>query len=116
MLFPAIPVDSEDLVKLKKLLSGKGGYTCIKEVLVWTNDMEAGTVALPEGKLQELLNLVDIPTTQNRIGGKDLERLVGNLHSIHLTVPGAVVHLYHIQQYLAQGGGGPSLAVSGISL
>ena len=49
--------------------SGMGGkWTYIKEVLGWTIDMEAGTVALPERKLWEILNLVDIPVTQCRIG------------------------------------------------
>ena len=45
----------------------------------WTLDTEAGTVTLPEGKLQELLVLVSIPATQRQMGRKYLERLVGKL-------------------------------------
>ena len=33
---------------------------------------------------------------------KDLERLLGKLHSMHLAVPGAVAHLYYIQHALSQ--------------
>ena len=67
-------------------------------------DTEAGTVALPERKLQELNQLLAIPATQKCIGRKDMERLVGNIQSIHLMVPGEVAHLYQIQSDLAQGG------------
>ena len=44
------------------------------------------------------------PPIQSRIDQKDLERLVGKLRSIHLAVPGAVAHLFHIKRALNQGG------------
>ena len=52
----------------------------------------------------ELLTLVDISATQRRMVQKDLERLVGKPRSMHLAVPGAVAHLFHIQSALNQGG------------
>ena len=57
-------------------------------------------VTLPERKMQKLLTLVDIKTTQCRMVRKDLEHLVGKLHSMHLVVPGAVAHWFHIQRPL----------------
>ena len=47
---------------------------------------------------------MDIPSTQHMMDRKDLERLVGKLRSMHLAVPGAVAHLFHIQRALNQGG------------
>ena len=38
------------------------------------------------------------------MGGKDIERLLGKLLSMHLSVIGAVAHIYHIQRALAQAG------------
>ena len=38
------------------------------------------------------------------MGRKELERLVGKLRFMHLAVPGAVAHLYHIQRALFQAG------------
>ena len=38
------------------------------------------------------------------MGRKELECLVGKLRSMHLAVPGAVAHLYHIQRALSQAG------------
>ena len=84
------------LGECQKILAGEGNWTCIKEVLGRNIDMEAGTVALPERKLQELLTLADIPTVQRHMGRNDVDRLVGKLHSIHLAVAGVVAHIYHI--------------------
>ena len=69
----------------------------------WTLDTEAGAVTLLEKQIQELLTLVDIPATQQRMSWKDLERLVGKLRSVHIAVPGAVAHLFRIKRALAQG-------------
>ena len=102
-LFPSLTGELKDSVIVKKIVAGKGDWTCVKEVLGRILDTEAGTVTLPERILEELLTLVDIPPTQRRMGRKYLERLVGKLRSIHLAVPGAVAHLFHIQRALDQG-------------
>ena len=83
---------------------GEGNWTCKKEVLVWQIETEVGTVALPERKDLELLQLLAIPSTQRQMGRKELERLVRKLRSIYLVVPGAAANLYHIQRALTQGG------------
>ena len=85
-------------------MAEEGDWECVKEVLGWTINTKAGTVALPERKLHELRDLLDILSSQRRMGRKELERLVGKLHSIHLAVPGAVAHLYHIQRAMSQAG------------
>ena len=85
-------------------MAGKGYWTYKKEVLGWQIDTEAGMVALPDQKHLELLQLLAILATHRRFLWKELERLVGKLRSIHLTVPGAVAHIYHIQRALTQGG------------
>ena len=71
---------------------------------MWIIDTEAGKVALPERKLQELRDLLGTPISQRRMGWKELERLVGKLCSMHLAVPGVVAHIYHIQSALSQAG------------
>ena len=76
------------------------------EVLSWTIDTEAGTVALPERKLQELRDLLEIPLFQRHMGRKELEQLVGKLRSMHLGVPGAVEHIYSLPHPTCDGPGG----------
>ena len=91
-------------MSIKILLVGEGKWTCVKEVLGWTLDMEAGVVTLTEQKIRELLTLLDIPAAHFWMVWKDLERLVRNIYSMHLAVPGAMDHLFHIQRDLTQGG------------
>ena len=91
-------------MSVKKIPAGEGGWTYAKEVLGWILDMEAGVVTLPERKLEDILTLVDISNTQCIIVRKDLEGLVGNLCSMHIMVPGVVVHLYQILHTINQGG------------
>ena len=87
---------------MKKLLTGEGDWTYVKEVLRCILDTEAGTVTLLERNIEKLLTLVDILATQHRMVRKDIERLSGKLRSMHLAVPGAVAHLFHIQRALNQ--------------
>ena len=75
-------------MSVKKLLAGEGDWECVKEVLGWIIYTEAGTVALPERKLQELRDLLEIPTTQWRMVKDNLERSVGKLLCMHLAVTG----------------------------
>ena len=91
-------------MSVKNILAKEGDWECVKEVLGWIVATKAGTVALPERKLQEIRDLLDILTTQRRIVRKYLERLVGKLRSMHLVVLGAVTNIYHIQCALAQVG------------
>ena len=104
LLFPSLLGELKDSASVKKLVAGEGGWTCVKEVMGWILETETGKVTPPESKLTELLTLVDIPATQRKMGRKDLECLVGKVRSMHLAVPGAVAHLFHIQRALNQEG------------
>ena len=103
-LFPSLPGELKYSVSVKNLLAVEGDWTCIKGVLGWILDTEAGTVALRERKIEDILTLVDISVTQRSMGKKDLERLVGKIRSMHLAVPGAVAYLFRIHCALNQGG------------
>ena len=103
-LFLSLTGESNDLVRVKRILAGEGDWACVKEVLGWTLYTEVGMPPLLGRKLWELITLVDISVTQYRMGRKDLERLVGNLCSMHLAVPGEVAHLFYIQCALNHGG------------
>ena len=49
---PSLLGEAKDSELVKKLLAGEGYWECVKEVLGWIIETEAGTVALPECKLQ----------------------------------------------------------------
>ena len=75
-IFLSLSGQLKDSVSMKKLVAGEGEWTFVKKFLGWILDTRAGTVTLPDRKLEEPLILVDIPATQRRMGRKDLERLV----------------------------------------
>ena len=60
-------------MSVKKLLAGEEDRTCLKEIIGWILDTEAGMLTLQERKINKILPLVDIPATQRRMGQKDLE-------------------------------------------
>ena len=45
---PSLPGESKYLASVKKILVEEGDWTCVKEVLGWTIDTEAGILALPD--------------------------------------------------------------------
>ena len=104
MDFPSFPGKTKDSVSVKKMMASQGNWTYKKEVLGWLIDTETGTVALPELKHLEILQLLSITARQGRIGRKELERLVGKLRAMHLVGPGVVERFYHIHSALKQRG------------
>ena len=44
---PSLPGEAKDLVSVKKILAREGDWECVKEVLGWIINTEAGTLALP---------------------------------------------------------------------
>ena len=75
-IFQSLPGELKESVIVKEIVAREGGWTCVKEVLGWILDIEAGTFTLLERNLEELLTLVGIPATKRRMGRKDLEHLV----------------------------------------
>ena len=69
----------------------------VKDILEWVSENHWVTLALSSKKRLYILFLIVIPTTQCRISFKNLERLIGKLHSMHLAVPGVIGHFYAMQ-------------------
>ena len=90
---PSLPAEIKNSVSVKNLMEGEGDWTCAKEVLGRIVDTKTGIVVLPERKLQEIRGLQAIPTTQRRMGGKYIKRLVRKLRSMNLAVHGEVEYL-----------------------
>ena len=114
-LFPSLPGKTKDSVRVKKLRVECGYCGCVKEIPGWTIYTESVIVALPEQKLQELLQLLSILSTQLRIGGK-LSLALGvqdPLHA-HCVASGSSAPLTH-PAHLGTGWRLQGLAYSGFS-
>ena len=105
-VFPSVVGELKDSVSIKKALQGGGSWSWMKEILGWDIDTVAGTICLPPRRLAELKELLPIPPSQRRLAVDKLRKLIGKLRSMHLAVPGAIGHFYHLQKALTTAGSG----------
>lgn len=77
-------------VSLKKLRQGDCSWNTIKVVLGWVLNTVAMTVELPQHRQERLAEiLASIPVTQKRIAVKKWHKILGELRSMALALPGA---------------------------
>ena len=89
---PKVPSDPDarsDPISIKKLKKGDASWSTTKELLGWTVDSILGTIRLPERRLQRLQELLaGLPRTKKRIATKLWHKVLGELRSMTLAVPG----------------------------
>ena len=68
---PSLSREAKDSVSVKKILAGEGDWGCVKVVISSTINTEAGTVALPERKLQELRDILEFRPPSGAWGGRN---------------------------------------------
>ena len=101
-VYPTVEGELKDSVSLKKAKAGDGDWDVTKEILGWVVNSATGTISLSQKRRADLETLLAIPSTQHRMARKKLERLIGKLRSMHLAIPGAIGHFYHIQMALTK--------------
>ncbi len=70
-------------------MEGDSSWSTIKLVLGWILDTESLTICLPPHRVERLWEILDeIPPTQRRISIKKWHRVLGELRSMSLTLPG----------------------------
>jgi hypothetical protein len=94
------PQQSEP-ASVKKLLKGDGAWATRKHILGWLLDTVASTLELPPHRRERLQELLDeIPPTQKRISVAKWHRVLGELRSMALAIPGARGLFSHLQAAL----------------
>ena len=97
-LSPSDPRSRREPVSIKKLRAGDGTWATIKSVLGWVIDTVAMTITLPAHRIARLFEILDdIPPSQKRISVKKWHRVLGELRSMSLALPGAR-HCFSIMQ------------------
>ena len=98
------PLEKEDNpyrtepISLKKLRKGDCSWETCKTVLGWIINTVDMTIKLPEHRIQRLGDiLASIPITQKRIGIKKWHKILGELRSMSLALPGARNLFSHMQ-------------------
>jgi hypothetical protein len=89
-------------ISISKLLKGDASWETCKKILGWIIDTVAMTLTLPESRLQRLADiLAEIPRSQKRLSIQRWHRLLGELRSMSLALPGARGLFSHLQAALA---------------
>ena len=77
-------------VSIKKLKQGDVSWSTIKTVLGWVINTTTMTIHLPEHRIERLAEiLASIPATQKRLSLKKWHKMIGELRSMSLALPGA---------------------------
>ena len=75
---------------MKKLQQGDCSWGTIKLVLGWVIDTVAMTIQLPQRRVERLAEiLASIPRTQKRTSAKKWHKVLGELRSMALALPGS---------------------------
>ena len=101
------PLDKDDdplrrePVSMKKLLQGDCTWSTVRNVLGWIVDSVAMTISLPQHRQERLAEiLASIPTTQHRNSTKKWHKVLSELRSMSIALPGARHLFSHMQSAL----------------
>ena len=89
-------------VSIKKLRQGDVSWNTIKTVLGWIVNTTTMTIELPQHRIDRLADiLASIPPTQKRISMRKWHKVLGELRSMSLALPGARNMFSQMQQALS---------------
>ena len=101
------PLDKDDFpsrqepVSIKKLRKGDTSWGTIKLALGWVINTTTATIHLPTHRLERLADILNsIPRDQKRISLKKWHRVLGELRSMSIALPGSRHLFSHLQHAL----------------
>lgn len=93
----------KDPNSVKKLLWGDGSLETVTVVLGWLINTIAGTIKIPLHRLERLMELpVAFPRSQQTFPKRELHRLLGELRSMIIDIPGGAECLLWLQEHIKQ--------------
>ena len=106
-LSPADKPSRKEPISIKKLLKGDCSWATVKNVLGWIINTVDQTITLPPHRVARLAEiLAAIPRSQKRISIRKWHKILGELRSMSLALPGARHLFSHMQQALLHQKGG----------
>ncbi len=89
---------------IKKLRKGDCSWSQIKQILGWIINTAAMTISLPPHRVERLAEILSsIPTTQKRCSVKKWHKVLGELRSMSLALPGSRHLFSQMQNALSTG-------------
>ena len=107
VLRPLSPTDlptRQDPASLKKIKQGDSTWATQKILLGWVIDSVRGTIHFPQHRVTRLTTMLKEVEGQRRVSKKRWRKLLGELRSMMLAIPGAKGMFSHIQSALVNAG------------
>ena len=107
VLRPLLPTDlpmRQDPASLKKMKQGDSTWATQKILLGWVIDSVRGTIPLPQHRVPHLTTMLQEVEVQRQVSKKRWSKLLGELRSMMLVIPGAEGMFRHIQAALVNSG------------
>ena len=90
-----------DPISVKKLKKGDCSWTTLETMLGWILDTVNMTIKLPQHCVEQLEEILsEIPRTQKRISVRKWHKVLGELWSMSLALPGSRNLFSHMQEAL----------------
>lgn len=93
-------------VSIKKLLKGDAAWATSKVLLGWLVDSIRGTIELPSHRWERLQTLITEYQDRRRASLKEWQKLLGELRSMTVALPGSAGLFTHMQAALVKAGQG----------
>ena len=107
VLRPLLPTElptRQDPASLKKMKQGDSTWATQKNLLGWLINSVRGTIHLPQHTVTRLTTMFQEVEGQRRVSRKRWRKLLGELRSMMLAIPGAEGMFSHIQVALVKAG------------
>ena len=88
-LDPAMAGIHNEPASVKKLKKGDGTWSTLKVILGWLIDSLAQTIRLPQHRCERLLSILESLDGRKRVTTREWHKVLGELRSMSLAVPGA---------------------------
>jgi hypothetical protein len=98
------PSNRNDPISVKKLMKGDGAWDTVKIILGWLIDTIAGTIELPLHRIERLETIlhIEFPRTRTRASLTSWHKLLGELRSMVLALPGGLGMFSMLQDALVK--------------
>jgi hypothetical protein len=98
------PTTRQEPASVKKMKKGDAAWATIKVLLGWLIDAVRGTIELPPHRLERLQELIGSFRSRHRSSLKDWRKLLGELRSMTIALPGSEGLFTHMQAALVKAG------------
>ena len=98
----ALDLQRKEPISIKKLEKGDDGWSTEKTILGWSINSRSKTISLPQHRQERLHSILDTMLRRKRASVNEWQKLLGELCSMSLALPGSSGCFSHLQEALGK--------------